>query len=83
MHAPPHVKTRVYAILGAQLRVYSVRTLRFMTGQVAACLDVVGVVHRLPLSYSGTPHLGHVAFRYAARADSPRLSALQGRLSTL
>ena len=56
---------------------------RVVTGQMAGCWDTAGKVHRLPLSYFGTPCRGHVASRCAARADSPRLSAVMGGLSTL
>ncbi|KAB2618170.1 S ribonuclease [Pyrus ussuriensis x Pyrus communis] len=49
------------------------QNIRFVIGRVDACRDIAGEVLHLPLSYFGTPRLGH-----AARANS-----LSGYLSTL
>ena len=82
VHAPPRAKTGVYAISRAQSESVHCPNARFVAGRVAACRDAVGKVPCL-LVYFGTPCLGHVASRCAARAGSPRSSVVLGRSSTL
>ena len=56
---------------------------RFGAGRVAVFRDAAGEVLRLPLSFFGTPRLGHVASWCAARASLPMSSVVLGRSSTL
>ncbi|KAM2265174.1 hypothetical protein ACFXTI_041260 [Malus domestica] len=57
---------------------------RSVRGWSSGCLrDVAGKVFCLPLSYFGTPRLGHVVSRCATRAGLPRSSAVERRSSTL
>ena len=69
--------------LGGPIESVHYQSARFMAGQGAACRDAAREVCHLPLSYFGTPRLGHVISWYATIVNIPRLSATQWCLSTL